>query len=847
MPSMDKNLNAISGLISKINKLTGKSDVDISAAIDTLIENQGSIPGPGIPDFGDCTELHVIDVTELPTENIVEDAIYRVKEEKCVDVGMVTDDGQYISISVLIMAFLGEPIPLCIYNVDSLDSVENPVSSIIHWYYCRADRTLYSYNSNINDWDAADGKDDDSFPGLTPSWKVKDDYAYYQYHNEPFRDIALVYDMEGIPTTMSVSNLIPEAQTTFNTIPAKIHDDSIRTSVFDNSDTEEFHFYYIESEQDIFVYGDPGATGADDWHKLTDIGNEDSGMAGKYFNGFVLDETEATKEGYYAIGGSGWKKHVRTRGTLLLTEPDQTEDVTEFSKVRCVAPHVIDVTTLPETVPVSDNIYYYVESENDIFLHCEVVTYSSENYIETEVKWITLGEVESDIALNLSFKGTISSQDAATEPGYYAVIIEDNFTDIIANIDGFPISLAATASLEGRSIELCKVNIKPTDNVDAHSIYAMNGRFYSYNTNDYTWREYLEPSGTVTISINGPHDVTGYKTANVNVPTPTIIEAPSKITENGTYTASMFGANGISKVTVDVHETTSLAHPMYGTITLKDNLDFSMVEDKWASTVHYAICSMGNELYVGLRIGAGTLSAIKLTSLTDTAEVVLYDNNGWKDTTSQVFVFPADTLMPAINGVLFAFLKANVDTDSEPESADIPAGVYTFNEIPETPTWTEQAINFKIKNSEVVYTVMKIGKNTSNQKCLWCQREIDGSTYAYPMFNYSTNSWEMDGGRQVTILEEVNASTEYSKWFTNSTRPGGMDAISFTINDVTYYADTGMSWTQWVNSAYNTGGYTVESGSGRVLSSAGNTVGTSTGSTVIGGQTIAANGVFTHT
>lgn len=38
----------------------------------------------------------------------------------------------------------------------------------------------------------------------------------------------------------------------------------------------------------------------------------------------------------------------------------------------------------------------------------------------------------------------------------------------------------------------------------------------------------------------------------------------------------------------------------------------------------------------------------------------------------------------------------------------------------------------------------------------------------------------------------------------------GVTLISFTINGVTYQAETGMTWKEWVDSTYNTGGFSYD-------------------------------------
>ena len=61
----------IHGLIDKINATTGEASTQLSPAVDALIAGYGSGGGGGF-----------IDVTELPTENINEEAVYRLTEEK---------------------------------------------------------------------------------------------------------------------------------------------------------------------------------------------------------------------------------------------------------------------------------------------------------------------------------------------------------------------------------------------------------------------------------------------------------------------------------------------------------------------------------------------------------------------------------------------------------------------------------------------------------------------------------------------------------------------------------------------------------------------------------------------
>lgn len=69
MATADSVKAKIQGLIATANAKTGKSDTELTSAVNHLAEGYGSGSGGG---------SGIIDVTELPTENIDENAVYRV-------------------------------------------------------------------------------------------------------------------------------------------------------------------------------------------------------------------------------------------------------------------------------------------------------------------------------------------------------------------------------------------------------------------------------------------------------------------------------------------------------------------------------------------------------------------------------------------------------------------------------------------------------------------------------------------------------------------------------------------------------------------------------------------------
>ena len=100
--------------------------------------------------------------------------------------------------------------------------------------------------------------------------------------------------------------------------------------------------YFIEKENDIYVYGDPENTGTNTLLTLEDV-------FGIPFKGFIPDpETEVTEEGYYALGGNSWKEYLAPEGSVTIVA-NGTFDVKEKSEV------VVNVETLLQEKTVTEN------------------------------------------------------------------------------------------------------------------------------------------------------------------------------------------------------------------------------------------------------------------------------------------------------------------------------------------------------------------------------------------------------------------------------------------------------------------------------------------------------------
>jgi len=106
------------------------------------------------------------------------------------------------------------------------------------------------------------------------------------------------------------------------------------------------HIYYIEDENDLFMYGDFAGTGENAWMAL-------STMFSVPFLGVISDASEATDtSGLYAVATNGFQTYaLPPKGTLEITE-NGTYDVSDKDKVLVAIPEI------PRSIVVStvDNL-----------------------------------------------------------------------------------------------------------------------------------------------------------------------------------------------------------------------------------------------------------------------------------------------------------------------------------------------------------------------------------------------------------------------------------------------------------------------------------------------------------
>ena len=121
--------------------------------------------------------------------------------------------------------------------------------------------------------------------------------------------------------------------------------------------------------------------------------------------------------------------------------------------------------------------------------------------------------------------------------------------------------------------------------------------------------------------------------------------------------------------------------------------------------------------------------------------------------------------------------------------------------------------------------------DTNLWKMVWNQTTFPGSTYPWLRSAYSNNSrgaLRVNGEYGNLIYSSVGSASAVRPAFqidlSKIEWTKAVTLISFTIGASSYQAEEGMTWAEWVESSYNTDGFSI--GGGFVFNSAGNVVAT---------------------
>ena len=136
------------------------------------------------------------------------------------------------------------------------------------------------------------------------------DGSYHKYSAKQFTDLVVSVPDNGV--VAPIYELFQADASFFN----YIYVETKPTENILESGEAGFNIYYVEYENNVFIYGNFTGDG-NDW---LPAGTLIALLLGVElpFNGFVSDETLATEFGLYAIGGNGWENYTVAKGGITI-------------------------------------------------------------------------------------------------------------------------------------------------------------------------------------------------------------------------------------------------------------------------------------------------------------------------------------------------------------------------------------------------------------------------------------------------------------------------------------------------------------------------------------------------
>jgi hypothetical protein len=362
------------------------------------------------PIGGECSGQHVIEVTDLPTDNIDMNAIYKCNgrfytrsSEKLREVAMYTEDAGIWLLSSL--AGMTPGAGVYYYTVPELPAdggvITDEKLEILHIYYVERDKNLYLYMAD--GWVLASEEQALNIPYLgvvsdiseiptteegiyaivyaawdelvrgsavvevseLPTENISESAVYWcngQFHKygTTFFDIAFVSDEGGSVYPLMLLLSIAKVEFSYNFIPTKTTE-GIKASInADSAADSTMHFYFIGDEKDepVFLYIN------DAWVPLSQMSSLNAVLAAAassedisydvsahedttlMYQGVIGTYDEAISMGYYVVGTCGWNAYMKPVGTFIFEKNNQISDVSTFKKAAVAIPD-------PPAVPIS--------------------------------------------------------------------------------------------------------------------------------------------------------------------------------------------------------------------------------------------------------------------------------------------------------------------------------------------------------------------------------------------------------------------------------------------------------------------------------------------------------------
>lgn len=255
-------------------------------------------------------------------------------------------------------------------------------------------------------------------------------------------------------------------------------------------------------------------------------------------------------------------------------------------------------------------------------------------------------------------------------------------------------------------------------------------------------------------------------------------------------TADSISLNTISGCEYSINGSTWQDSPTFS--ELSANTQYTLYARYKETSSHYASSPSSVSLRTD-KASSGTPTAPTMASRTDTSITLNtisgceYSINGtsWQDSTTFGGLSPATA---------YTFYARYKETDSSYASASSSASISTDKSTPSAPSAPTMASR----------TDTSITLNTISG----CEYSINGTTW-----QDSTTFSGLSSGTTYTFYARYKeTSTSYASVSSSSSITTNKAIISFIIGDTEYQAEEGMTWGEWVNSTYNTGGFITKNG-----------------------------------
>ena len=342
----------------------------------------------GIIGGGECSGNHIIEVTQLPTENIDSSAVYLcggayykyVEVQEFADI-LAVADGEAISLSSFAV-ILGMTFSMNIIQTKTTEGIlaSDLDNGLWNFYYVEDEKDVFLYTT-ANGWIyVADVVDDYNGVISDRSEAVSDgNYALVCYNKkfEKYSPGTVVVQVAALPVEDIDENLVYALGDGYyryvkefgvysrilemvvdvkellllngipcscNMIPTKTTDGILETT------DSAYHFYYIEDEAEVFFYKEGEWVSADAT--------------------LVSDESEVLNGDFWAIVYIGWKDYYYPSGALTITE-NGTFDIAGKRKViaNIADAAIYGIYTLHETIdrcPFQEVNFIYTNDNGEL-------------------------------------------------------------------------------------------------------------------------------------------------------------------------------------------------------------------------------------------------------------------------------------------------------------------------------------------------------------------------------------------------------------------------------------------------------------------------------------------------